>query len=143
MENLLFLGGVNAVPEDLPVLFSGVSEALAPGLAFGVHSVLSVPGHALWSSIWGYALGRAKFMAARLPAVRGAALALVAAWLLHGLHNGLTMLSPIYGTIGLAVLALVLWQWVRRNIAAALRDSPFAEPIAVAPEGADLPGVAD
>ena len=131
VQNVLYLWGGVATPEQLSPLVAGLAPGYAVGVTFMVRSMLSVPGHALWSTVWGYALGRAKFMAAG-PAARWlVAGALLAACALHGLHNLLTVLSPWVGLAGLSVLALVLWSWLNRNIAVALRESPF-HPDAVA-----------
>ncbi|MFW5639473.1 MAG: PrsW family intramembrane metalloprotease, partial [Methanoculleus sp.] len=71
------------------VLYVFAAYAASPSLALGtvaIRAIFSVPGHALFSSVWGYALGRAKFTAAqRRPAIiaRGLALAMV----LHGIFN--------------------------------------------------------
>ncbi|MFA7562000.1 MAG: PrsW family glutamic-type intramembrane protease [Methanoculleus sp.] len=87
-----------------------------------IRAIFSVPGHALFSSAFGYALGRAKFMAADLrPGVilRGLALAMV----LHGTFNFLLILADIaaYAMI-VFILVLIpgLWILVNRNIANAL-----------------------
>lgn len=130
-ENVLYLWTGPIGPEPLSPLLAGWLPEYAVGVTFMLRAMLSVPGHALWSTVWGYALGRARFMAAGPAATRLVAGAFVAACALHGLHNLLTLLSPWVGLAGLSVLAFVLWRWLNRNIAVALRESPFHPDAAV------------
>jgi len=86
-------------------------------------ALLSTFGHALFSSFWGYALGKAKFdkTRARRLIFRG----LAAAALSHGLFNVLLLLP--YG-IGLVIdggLIAILWAITRREIKIAEALSPF------------------
>jgi RsiW-degrading membrane proteinase PrsW (M82 family) len=86
-------------------------------------ALLSTFGHALFSSLWGSALGKAKFDPAR-----GRSLVIkgfFAAALTHGLFNSVLLLP--YG-IGLLVdggLIIGLWFVVRRQIRIAEALSPF------------------
>jgi protease PrsW len=86
-----------------------------------LRAFLSVPAHALFSSMWGYALGRAKTEAAPESGVtilKGFILAVV----FHGIFNALLY----YEYIGLAVLVLVLipvmWWIVSREISTSLDE---------------------
>ena len=108
------------------VLYVLTAYVTSPTLAFetlAIRAIFSVPAHALFSSVWGYALGRAKFTAAeRRPGIifRGLALAMM----LHGTFNLLLFLSDIvaYATV-IFVLVLIpgLWILANRNIRIALR----------------------
>ncbi|HEY9646084.1 MAG TPA: PrsW family glutamic-type intramembrane protease [Chroococcidiopsis sp.] len=91
---------------------------------FVVRGLLSVPGHALWSSLWGYSLGVAKFS----PPERSAGLVrngLLLAMVSHGLFNGLLVIFPP-AAIGVLVLIPIGWRMTFRRIAAALAVSPHA-----------------
>ena len=108
------------------VLYVFAAYAASPSLALGtvaIRAIFSVPGHALFSSVWGYALGRAKFTAAqRRPAIiaRGLALAMV----LHGIFNFLLFSADTFAyatAIFILVLIPGLWILLERNIRSALR----------------------
>jgi protease PrsW len=107
-----------ATLENVIYVFSSatLSDAIGTGL---VRAVLSVPGHALFSIMWGYALGRARFLPPeQRPGV--IAVGLIMAMVLHGLFNFLLIFD-----IGFAFLILVLtpvmWWLVNRDIVMALR----------------------
>jgi RsiW-degrading membrane proteinase PrsW (M82 family) len=108
IENILYIFSIPLT--ELPTLF---------GVVIG-RAVLSVPGHALDSSIWGYSLGIAKFGLPRdaPKIITGLAVAIV----FHGLFNFLLM-----SFLGIALLLLIvipfLWKLVRRNIRDALKKS--------------------
>jgi RsiW-degrading membrane proteinase PrsW (M82 family) len=110
--------------ENVIYVFS--AYVISPSLAIEtiiIRAIFSVPAHALFSSVWGYALGRAKFMAPELREgviLRGLILAMV----LHGIFNFLLIAAEIYA-FALIVFILVLipglWLLVNRDIASALR----------------------
>jgi len=108
IENILYVFSIPLT--ELPTLFAVVIG----------RAVLSVPGHALDSSIWGYSLGIAKFGLPRdaPKIITGLAVAIV----FHGLFNFLLM-----SFLGIALLLLIvipfLWRLVRRNIRDALKKS--------------------
>ncbi|NJL47351.1 MAG: PrsW family intramembrane metalloprotease [Leptolyngbyaceae cyanobacterium SM2_5_2] len=94
---------------------------------FAVQGVLMAPGHALWSSLWGYSLGLAKFT----PAAQARGLVrngLLAAILAHAAFNGLTM-EPSWwlNRLGLVLLVGVLWFVVMRCLRYALAVSPYRQ----------------
>jgi len=98
----------------------------SPSLAIGtiiVRAIFSVPGHALFSGVWGYALGRARFMAAEQRkglVLRGLVLAMV----LHGIFNLLLFSADVVAyamVIFILVLTPGLWILTDRNIRSALR----------------------
>ncbi|MDV2482305.1 PrsW family intramembrane metalloprotease [Methanoculleus sp. Wushi-C6] len=108
------------------VLYVFAAYVTSPALALStiaVRAVFSVPGHALFASVWGYALGRAKFMAAdQRPGIvfRGLVLGIA----LHGIFNFLLMTADIFAyTLAIFILVLIpgLWILAHRNIAKALR----------------------
>jgi RsiW-degrading membrane proteinase PrsW (M82 family) len=106
-----------ATLENVIYVFSSATlqDAIGTGL---VRAVLSVPGHALFSIMWGYALGRARFLPPeQRPGV--IAVGLMMAMVLHGLFNFLLIFD-----IGFAFLILVLtpvmWWLVNRDIITAL-----------------------
>ena len=78
---------------------------------------LAVPGHVLFSSMWGYALGRAKFK--RYPV---AAMVLLAA-VLHASYDFLALLPPTRPLV--LVLVVTLFVLVGVQIRALSADSPF------------------
>ena len=107
------------------VLYVFTAYVTSPSLALGtivIRAIFSVPGHALFSSVWGYALGRAKFAAPERRAgiiFRGLALAMV----LHGIFNFLLFSAEIVAyamAIFILVLTPGLWILANRNIRSAL-----------------------
>ena len=106
-----------------------------------MRAFLSVPGHALWSAMWGYALGFAKFSDAkrgRELVVKGILLAIV----FHGVFNLVCLSGPLFA-VGMLILVPILWSVANRRIHEALAASPFTNVAAKAtrPEPADLSGV--
>ncbi|MDD2472579.1 MULTISPECIES: PrsW family intramembrane metalloprotease [unclassified Methanoculleus] len=107
------------------VLYVFSAYVTSPSLALGtivVRAIFSVPGHALFSSVWGYALGRAKFSAAEERSgivLRGLLLGMA----LHAIFNFLLFTADIvaYALI-IFVLVLIpgLWMLANRNIRDAL-----------------------
>jgi len=107
------------------VLYVFAAYVTSPSLALGtivVRAIFSVPGHALFSGVWGYALGRAKFAPAEERSgivLQGLVLGMV----LHGIFNFLLFSAEIV-TYALAVFVLVLvpglWLLANRNIRSAL-----------------------
>jgi RsiW-degrading membrane proteinase PrsW (M82 family) len=89
---------------------------------YALRALLSVPGHALFSSMWGYTLGRAKFDPARGTGfmVGGLILAMV----LHGVFNFFLYSTPLLA-LGVFVLILAVWWAVLYLMKEALRRSPF------------------
>ena len=111
-------------------IFTILASYLAPQLALGlsdpvwalgmiwrlylVRALLTVPGHALWSAIWGYAMGavgEGPGGKGRYRVFRAWALAVV----LHGLFNMMLINFPP-GALGMLVLAPVTWWMVHRRI---------------------------
>lgn len=113
-----------ATLENVLYLFSALDESLVLALQTGVvRGLVSVPGHVLFSIMWGAALGMARFMPGpegKGVVWRGLALAMVA----HALFNFL-----LYSALGFAVLILVfvplLWVLAERHIRHALALSLY------------------
>jgi protease PrsW len=98
-----------------------ISSYLAPQIALGmrdplfaldviwkiyfIRAFLTVPGHALWSGMWGYAYGRAAAGSRRHPVPKGLGIAVT----LHALFNYALITHPI-GAIGMLVLIPVMWR---------------------------------
>jgi len=108
IENILYVFSIPLT--ELPTLF---------GVVIG-RAVLSVPGHALHSSNWGYSLGIAKFGLPRdaPKIITGLAVAIM----FHGLFNFLLM-----SFLGIALLLLIVipfqWRLVQRNLMDAFKKS--------------------
>ncbi|MCE5298755.1 MAG: PrsW family glutamic-type intramembrane protease [Methanoregulaceae archaeon] len=111
-----------ATLENVIYVFSALETSLFLALQTGlVRALISVPGHVLFSAMWGYALGKARFLPAeKRPGV--IATGLILAMASHALFNLL-----LYDAIGFAVLILVvvplLWFSVQKRIDKALLAS--------------------
>jgi RsiW-degrading membrane proteinase PrsW (M82 family) len=113
-----------ATLENIIYVFSALETSFGFAIQTGlVRALISVPGHVLFSAMWGYALGRARF----LPAQRRPVIilgGLVLAMASHALFNLL-----LYSTVGFALLVLivvpVLWITVQRRIDESLRNSAY------------------
>jgi RsiW-degrading membrane proteinase PrsW (M82 family) len=113
-----------ATLENIIYIFSSYETSMVFALQTGViRALLSVPGHALFSGMWGYALGQAKFMP---PSRRGRVIAmgLLLAIIMHAAFNLLLL-----DDIGVAVLVLVitplLWWLIHRRIRTSLSESVY------------------
>jgi RsiW-degrading membrane proteinase PrsW (M82 family) len=113
-----------ATLENVIYVFSALETSLVLALQTGlVRALISVPGHVLFSAMWGYSLGKARF----IPADKRAgviAAGLILAMASHALFNLL-----LYDTIGFAVLVLVvvplLWFSFQKRIDQALLTSIY------------------
>lgn len=111
-----------ATLENVLYVFSALGTSLVLALETGlVRALLSVPGHVLFSAMWGYSLGKARFIPEeKRPGVIAAGLILAIAS--HALFNLL-----LYDAIGFAILVLVvvplLWFSVHKRIDKALLSS--------------------
>lgn len=90
---------------------------------FIVRALLSVPAHALFSSMWGYALGVAKYRVKnqRLIILSG----LITAMVLHSLYNFL-LSGLLIGAVGMLIFIPLLWLFVHNKIKELLNKSPYA-----------------
>ena len=110
VENIVYL--------TMVTLSSPLEDIL---LVYALRALLSVPGHALFASIWGYALGRAKWEArGRSILILGG---IAGAIMLHGVFNLLLVSDPVYAA-GMIVFIPLVWWGVNRTIADALYRSP-------------------
>jgi len=89
-----------------------------------LRAFLAVPGHALFSSMWGYALGLSKVTQKRSNRIiyNG----LVLAMLLHAIYNFFAMGIPFI-SFGIIFLIIFIWRLVNRKINKLLKISPFLE----------------
>jgi RsiW-degrading membrane proteinase PrsW (M82 family) len=113
-----------ATLENVIYVFSALMMSVPIAISTGlVRAVLSVPGHALFAVMWGYALGYEKFMpeSQRSRIIIGG---LLLAIFFHGLFNFLVLTN-----IGFAVLAIVvvplLWVLVWKKIDSALNECTY------------------
>ena len=112
-----------AALENFVYLFAAYSETLVLPLELSVlRAVLSVPGHALMSSMWGYSLGQSLVTPhprAQRLIWHGLALAI----LLHAAFNFLVGAGAVGATVLILVLVPGMWVLVTRRITASLRES--------------------
>jgi protease PrsW len=88
-----------------------------------IRAFLSVPGHALFASFWGYALARYKFSSnKKIMVVFGG---LLMSMIMHGLFNFLCIVQ-VFSSFGLLVLVAVMWGIMNKRITKAESDSPYA-----------------
>jgi RsiW-degrading membrane proteinase PrsW (M82 family) len=121
IENVFYLLGSYFAPQDMA---EGASTTQAVLTLFVIRGLLSVPGHALWSSLWGYALGVAKFSErdrAKVLIRNGLLLAMFS----HGFFNALLTISPFLA-LGVLIVIPVGWRMTFHRIASALAASPHA-----------------
>jgi RsiW-degrading membrane proteinase PrsW (M82 family) len=117
LENALYLLSEFQNPQGQPIIIAVL------------RTFLSVPGHALMSILWGYALGRAKFEPENK--VLGTILAgLISSMVAHGGFNFVVNLGP-YWIIGMLILIPFMWGPIHSRIERALLLSPH--------RGSDLP----
>lgn len=117
-----------AACENAFYVLAGWSEAGAGTGVFTLlaRSVFSVPGHALFSSFWGAALGYAAGKKGLRP-VLAVALGLLASMVAHGLFNWLSLEQVLNGLLFI-IFVVVLWRLVyTRLIVPAVASSPFRE----------------
>ncbi|MDX9755138.1 MAG: PrsW family glutamic-type intramembrane protease [bacterium] len=121
LENLMYI--VSYYLHAVATVSEGRTWEITFGLSFS-RALLSVPGHVLFSSMWGFAMGVTKFMpdpTRSRPYVQGG---LVLAIVLHGIFN-LICGTPI-GAMALLVFVFLAWRMVLTRIEYALRNSPYA-----------------
>lgn len=88
-----------------------------------IRGPMVVVGHMLFSSIWGYALGKAKFDKERRLSLLIKGFVLSATF--HGLYNFLVH-TQIVASIVLYLLMMLLWAILARMVDEAEKRSPFA-----------------
>jgi RsiW-degrading membrane proteinase PrsW (M82 family) len=115
VENVLYVATASRAAEDSAVWGHVAGVAVA-------RAVLSVPGHVLFSGMWGYALGVARFSgpAKGRRLVRNGVFAAIS---LHAVFNALAA-TRIVAALGLLALIAGAWRAMNRRIRAALERSP-------------------
>jgi len=115
-ENAFFIVSTYIAPQ---IALGRNDPAWAIGMVwklFLLRAFLTVPGHAIWSSMWGYALGWAKCAGGtRGLILRG----FLAGLVLHGLFNYFVVTHPI-GAVGMLILVPVMWKMLYNRIEKAL-----------------------
>lgn len=112
-----------AALENFVYLFAAYSETLTLPLELSLlRAVLSVPGHALMSSMWGYALGQSLVTPHPL-ATRLIYHGLLLAILLHAAFNLLVGAGLVGAVVLILVLVPAMWLLATRRITASLRGS--------------------
>ncbi len=112
-----------AALENVVYLFAAYSETLTLPLELSVlRAVLSGPGHALMSSMWGFALGQS-LVTPHPRATRLIWQGLLLAIALHAAFNLLVGEGLVGATILILVLVPAMWLIATHRIAQALRES--------------------
>lgn len=99
-------------------------EALNSGVfisTYVLRAILSVPGHVLFSSMWGYTLGLSKFAPTKFRhkmILQGLILSVV----VHGVFNFFATISAIFA-VGMLGFIFFLWKMVNQRIRRAFRIS--------------------
>ncbi len=130
VENLMYLTATNFSSEPVPELGNGSVYNAVLTLSF-LRAILSVPAHVLFSSMWGYALGVAKFLHDPIRGRRYILHGLVLSIVLHGIFNFLILshkTTAIVSAILLLIFLMAAWRMVQRRIEIALQNSPHAVP---------------
>jgi RsiW-degrading membrane proteinase PrsW (M82 family) len=86
-------------------------------------SVLSVPAHALFACVWGYALGRARFLHCENLLGMHTLSALFVAMCAHSLFNIGCSFRPLFTLVAVG-LVIVLWEVTEHRIQTFLVESP-------------------
>lgn len=123
VENLAYLLQAYLDPDKFSGFISISSSYGRVSIIFVLRALLTVPGHALWSSMWGYALGWAKFS----DEERGKKLirnGIILSIIFHSLFNFLLVTSA-FSALGMLILIPVLWKTVNRRISQSISGSPF------------------
>jgi RsiW-degrading membrane proteinase PrsW (M82 family) len=110
--------------ENTFYLFSFLNEGVVALTAFFIiRALLSVPGHALFSSMWGYALGVTKY----LPEARRGHIfvsGLLTAIFFHALYNFL-LSGLVIGAVGMLIFIPLLWKLVHNRIRELINKPPY------------------
>ncbi len=125
LENVGYLLQIYIKPESYTHFFGVTSLAGKVSMVFLIRALLTVPGHALWSSMWGYALGRAKFLDEEQgkPLIfKGILLAILS----HAVFNFLLLLS-YFSALGMLILVPVLWRIINKKITNSIAGSPHVK----------------
>lgn len=119
-ENLNYVVMTHIASSETP------GSPVAPVLGISLmRAVFSVPAHVMFSAMWGYALGAAKFAEDGRLARNFVRAGLFFAIAMHAVFN-LVAGFPL-GILLLAVFMVWAWRLVRKRITLALLNSPFLE----------------
>lgn len=126
MDGVVYAAAVALGFASLETVFYLFAEYQRDSQSFAVvaisRAILTVPGHALWSAMWGYALGIAKFSDAKYQKkliIEGLLLAMA----MHAVFNFLCLTGMIL-PLGMLVLVPIMWRMTSRRIENALKGSP-------------------
>lgn len=122
MENWLYLFAAYLGADEAAEALDVLSPFGVVASVFIVRALLSVPSHVLYSSMWGYALGKAKFtdlQEGRALIRRGFLLAVFC----HGLFNFFASNLP-GAALGEVMLVAAMWWIILRRIGEGLKASP-------------------
>jgi len=103
--------------------FSKQAKFLLPNIIL-IRALLSVPAHALFSSIWGHALGKFKF--AKKKNIIIVILALLLSMVLHAAFNFLCN-AYIVSSFGLLALIAAMWIFINWKIQRSQEESPYTK----------------
>ncbi len=109
--------------ENVSYLYNAYSQGNF-NITFVARAFLTVPGHALFTCMGGYALGIKKIYPEKVNkyfVFKG----LLLAMLLHALFNFIAVTSYITA-VGLLILIFIMWKLINKRITHALDISPFA-----------------
>jgi protease PrsW len=123
MENLGYVFSAGSGAQPIPNTHSILGTVLTVSC---FRAFLSVPGHVLFSSMWGFALGVAKFTPDPQRQKAYIDMGLFLAMILHGIFN-LAAGLPLSG-FTLLIFLFIAWRMVQKRITEALRNSPHAQP---------------
>jgi RsiW-degrading membrane proteinase PrsW (M82 family) len=122
----MLLAYFNVSRVGIPATATSMATFKAVLEMFAVQGLLAAPGHALWSALWGYALGLAKFLPSHAQTSRFVLQGLVAAMLAHAAFNALAMEPDWWlNRVGMVLLIAVLFWVVMVCIRKAEALSPY------------------
>ena len=118
-ENVYMVTALYAIPH---IMLGRADHAYSIHLVwklYVIRALLTVPAHALWSGIWGYALGKTGNIFSRRCYIFF--IGFSAAVVLHALYNLMLFHFPP-GALGMMVMVPILWYWTHRMLKRARID---------------------
>jgi len=115
--------------ENVIYLISAAVDAETFWTTAAIRAVLSVPGHALFSALWGYALGWSILIKDTAKRLSILSTGLLLSILFHGLFNFSVVSGGFLGLLSIVLLILLVfiaWKTVLQRIDHALKHSPHA-----------------
>jgi len=105
-----------------------IQRALEDGDVYAtliVRGFLSVPAHALFAVVWGYALGMYKFGKRDKEFVKKS---LILSIMFHAAFNGIIIfINPLWNLLLLIIFSIYLWRNANDDIKEAIKNSPYKE----------------